>query len=323
MWPSGLRLYTAQQISNMTYRSIKSRVFLKLFRLGIALPVLLMMANDSYGQSGIVQGDDRYLGEPLPSTEARVFARSHFPDWTHNTPVFSPDFAEMYWSKNDELMRSRFENGEWSQSIPMLLSDTQFLIADPFMSPDGNRLFFLVRSPNIQGLADAKENIWYIDRVGDSWSEPSPVGINVNEHQTHWQLSVASNGNLYFMVREDDKDDIFMSAYVDGVYQKAVRLSAAVNSAIEYEMTPYVAPDESYLLFARSPDNTQSMYQLYKSKNINGEWQEAERLPVFRDASRSAISPIVSHDGRFLFFMAWLGQNEHRAHWMSISDLLD
>jgi hypothetical protein len=116
----------------------------------------------------------------------------------------------------------------------------------PAFSPDGSSIYFV-------SWRGGSEDIWFVERTADGWSDPKALPQTVNSLIIHWQLSIAGNGDLYFgaKVTEDDDQDIFRAALVDGQYAKAERLGSPVNTDNLYEHSPYIARDGSYLLFSR------------------------------------------------------------------------
>ena len=122
----------------------------------------------------------------------------------------------------------------------------------------------------------------------------------------HWQFSVAADGSIYFA--SDDpgglgSGDLYVSRFADGRYLAPVNVGAPVNSEYE-ERGPFIAPDQSYLLFmrARAPGNL-GMIDLYVSfRNADGSWSAPRNLGPRVNSEGNEICPIVSPDGRYLFF---------------------
>ena len=74
-----------------------------------------------------------------------------------------------------------------------------------------------------------------------------------NTMSTHWQFSVAADGSIYFNSGDPGglgAGDLYVSRFVGGRYTEPVNLGAPVNSEFS-EDRPFIAPDESYLLFVR------------------------------------------------------------------------
>ena len=101
----------------------------------------------------------------------------------------------------------------------------------------------------------------------------------------HFKASVTNNGTLYYGALFD----IFRVELVNGKYQEPQRLDNAINTDA-YEYSPYISPDESYIIFSRPS----GLYISYRLKN--GTWTKAKHMG-FR-----GNLPVVSFDGKYLFF---------------------
>jgi len=137
-----------------------------------------------------------------------------------------------------------------------------------------------------------------MEKEGEGWSEPQPLPDSINALDLHWTMSVAANDNLYFSARKDENTDIFVSRYIDGKYTDPIQLDSPVNTE-ELELTPNIAPDESYLLFTRIADNSSNPF-LYIAYALDSGWSE----PVKVDNIAYCISPIITPDRAYLIYMS-------------------
>lgn len=253
-----------------------------------------------------------YLGQQTPGSSPVRFASALIKGNLHTSPTFTPDGKEAYWSmQGAQIYTTRLENGYWTQPEPVAFSASMTDYRDPFISPSGDRLFFLSKGeiPN-SGLPE-KENIWYVERTGSAWGEPQPLGVEVNSLELHWQVSVNSLGDIYFTSRNTGCEDIYFSRYLDGRYAKPERLGEAVNTDDLCETTPYIAPDGSYLIFSRwDLNNGNSPTRLYISyAGQDGGWTKA----VLIEQVAYGLCPLVSPDGKYLFFLS----SPQGVSWMS------
>jgi hypothetical protein len=179
-------------------------------------------------------------------------------------------------------------------------------------SPDDRRIFFLSRQPvegerRSPGLRENLERIWYADRTADGFGTPTPVGDAVFRHPTHWAFSVASNGNLYFTSRAPEAgegSDIYVAPF-DGITWGEPRpLGPGINSGVA-ENCPFVAPDESYLLFTRIDPAHYNPDLFISRRQPDGSWGEAKPLPAPINSEATETYGTVSPDGRYLFFLSW------------------
>ena len=242
-----------------------------------------------------------YLGQRLPGPVPEFFASGVIKGDLHTPPVFTPDGSEVYWSlQDDTILTPALENGSWSQPAKVAFSASMTDYRDPFITPSGDRLLFLSKGKLPGSQLPEKENIWFVQRSGHGWGEPQPLSDNVNALTLHWQISVAANGNLYFSSSKPDGiGDIYVSKTRDGEYGKPVKLAAPVNTK-QVELTPYVAPDESYLLFARMADQNSNPMLYISFADENGGWGE----PLLVETVTYGLCPSVSPDGKYVFYLS-------------------
>lgn len=260
-------------------------------------------------QFPILKGE--YLGQQKPGITPEVFGLGIISSnrQEHGCTTFSPDGKEVFWSTSfphqgriraasGGILHMKIEDGYWTP--PKLAQFSLGLGEDvPFFSPDGKKLFFMSRRP-LKGSAETKENIWVVEKKRDSWSEPKPLGSEVNSMQQHWQISVSSQGTLYFASRSGEgygMGDIYCSKYVSGRYTKPENLGDSINTNLG-EGTPFIAPDESYLIFMRDLD----LHISFRKKD--GSWTKATNMGENINSKGYELCPIVSPDGKYLFFMS-------------------
>lgn len=254
-----------------------------------------------------------YLGQKPPGEYAQRFAAGVIRGELHTAPTFSADGTEAYWAKQGgQIMRVRLVDGQWSEPAALILSPSITDYRDRFIAPGSGRLYFLSDAPLPDSSQPRKENVWYAERVGDGWGEPAPVSQGVNAYRLHWLATANSAGDLYLGGRDDELGDIFVSRYRDGQHQASEKLGEAVNKPDCDETTPYIAPDGTYLIFTRTDSKNSNQIRLYISyAGANGQWSEARLI----DRVPYGLSPIVSPDGLYLFFLS----SPNGVSWMSAS----
>ena len=255
----------------------------------------------------------QYFGQIPPGNKPEKFAPEFFDFETgyHSVVSFSPDLSEAVWSLNQGkkcTMYSRMEDQVWSVPVEVDFGLKDGII-DPIFSPDGNRLYFISRQAPQMGQQE-RDRIWFVSRTIYGWSDPQPIDDVVTAHATHWTFSFSDNGNLYFtseMPAARGGQDIWMSVFDGKKYLTPVDLGEAINSDLR-EMTPCIAPDESYLIFSRSRD----MADLYISyKNPDGTWADAKKMKSGMNTLHHDICPVLSPDGKYLFFV-----RKFRMYWV-------
>ena len=241
-----------------------------------------------------------YLGQVPPANTPKRFAPGIvYAD--HSTISVSPDGNEIYWANGYSIMCSKFQNGHWTK--PQMVSfskinERMFYDDVPFVSPDNKRLFFTSKRP-VDSLSrnSTKENIWFVERTADGWSTPKPVSPEVNALGLHWQVSVSGTGTLYFGGTDQfslGSSDIYFSKLVDGKYTKPVNAGPVINSE-EGESMPFIAPDESYLIFYRVVMQRPSLYISFRLKD--GQWSQPQVIDKFQPRNCGIVTP----DGKYFF----------------------
>jgi len=302
---------------------VNMAVFPVLQRLSVVSASVLLVACNSGSMEG--QGSTAeqvaaisYMDQTPPGQTPIQFAPHIFVDELHASLVFSADGDLVFWSEmgGDQVRVMERGASGWSpaQNVPFALPGGT---SEPMLAPDGETLFFLSSEP-IDGARG--EHVWRVRRTSDGWTVPEPLGPGVNNHPLHWSVSTSIPGTLYFGHAGGDRD-IYRSEFRDGAFQDAVSVGQGVNTR-GHETTPFIAPDESYLLFSRS--GAGSMADLYVSfPDSSGNWQEAVSLgDAVNTVANHELCPVVSPDGEYLFFIRNV-DGDLKPHWVRSSVFLD
>ena len=258
----------------------------------------LLLADSESSRAAPVPPTPTLFGEGVFSTGAYDFFVALTPD--QKTAYFcraSGDFS--YWT----ILEAHRSGSQWS-APKMAPFSGRWSDADPHLSPDGSKLFFISNRPSSGDTARATCDLWLMERTGSGWGEPRRLAEICTE-ATEWSPSVAANGNLYFgTTREGGKgrDDIWMSRWVEGHYAAPENLGDSINTKFG-EIEPWIAPDESYLVFsAGGRADGKGGLDLYISTRKGGVWSSAR--PLGHDINSVAwdFNPSVSPDGRTFFF---------------------
>ncbi len=284
------------------------------------------------------QLDGPYMGQATPGLEPEVFAldiiSSH--RFEHGTVAFSPDGTEAFWSSSYEpsdsgyswgrILESRLDGSSWTEPQLATFSTDLFAGDDiPFFSASGERLFFVSGRAHPADGSRA-ERIWYVDRADGGWSEPVVIDGGPNSMGHHWQFSVTANGDIYFASGDPGGHgggDIYVSRLVGGEYRAPENVGGGVNG--EYsEGSPFIAPDESYLIFMRNgQDDGFGGVDLYVSyEDGAGNWTTAVNMGEPINSASNEICPMVSPDGRYFFFNSFRSGNADN-YWLDADVIQD
>lgn len=280
-----------------------------------------------------------YLRQELPRMEPKIFS----PDLVssvhqeNSSLAFSPDGTELWWSRwrlphdldrfPQVIMYSRFENDVWSEPRVAPFSGT-YRDGGPAFSPDGNKIYFYSRRPLDEATEEMHDNdIWFVERTKEGWSRPVNAGPVVNSSFVDATPCLAANGNLYLTsTRTQYEDpignnDIFVCEIENGDYTEPVGLGPAINTFYARDSFPFIAPDESYIIFSRDSrrfdaegEVTSGDRKLMISfRDENGEWQEAIDMgPLFYKTRFPSVSP----DGAYLFFTKFTEGGHEDFYWV-------
>lgn len=286
--------------------NIKRAAMTRIIWCSILLPayVLATIGVSQPAQKRHAYASDRALAEPVVFGEGFI---STGDDESH--PAFTPDGGTIYYLKNTPsfnhwtIVFSQYRNGRWDSPEVAPFSG-QYSDADPFITEDGKRLFFISTRP-VDGKAKEDTDIWMIEKGASGWGEPKHLGPLVNSNGSEWFPTVSKDGTLYFGSDRSagkGRTDIWRSKLVDGKYAEPENLGDAINSPAS-EVEPYIAPDESFMIFAAAgrPDG-KGAFDLYVSYQKNGQWTKAENLGDKINSSAWDFSPKISPDGKYFFF---------------------
>jgi hypothetical protein len=254
-----------------------------------------------------------YLGQKPPGMIPEIFAPEVITKASHSVAAFSPEGLEVFyvpWSTL-EMETMKQINGVWTRPQTVSFA-SEYDAENPWFTADGTRMYFTSTRPlELEGLKVKEkfwqENIWYVEREKDGWSEPIPLGPEVNSMDLHWQFSIDDqNNDLFFSVSSGEsggRSDIYKSVLSDGQYTNPVKLSEAINTQGD-EATPFIAPNGSYLIFARKPgaDTTADLYISFR--NQDGSWTDAVNLGSNINSQAHEVCPVVTRDGKYFFFIS-------------------
>ena len=261
----------------------------------------------------IIKGD--YLGQ-IPSALPTVFSAGIISTGLYERDfTISPDGNEIYYSLFmgdwNTIMVTKRVNGLWQEPVVAEFArDTTCFFAEPALSIDGKKLFFLstkARENEMPKPGWANQNIWFVEKQANgSWSTAIPLPQNINELDEFFP-SLTKDGTLYFC-RTDSKtkvSQILRSRFVNGVYQDPEVLPAPINDKGTI-FNACIAPDDSYLIGCvsdRDDSNKNKPTYMLFFHNSDDSWSNGiDLIKELNLPCPFAISISVSFDGKYLFF---------------------
>lgn len=250
-----------------------------------------------------------YLGQQPPGMEAKIFAPGIVSTnlYEHSAPAFSPDGTVVLWtvignSSPAYLLEMKYENGSWTKPAKPSFADTTADDFYPSFSPDGKKLYFSSRRKVPRGYAeDGDIRIWEIERNENGWGKPMLFDTAVAKGHDYAH-SITRDGTLYFSSRLSGGTNFVIrrSGKVSGRNTAPVLLPYNINS-IGYEDGPYIAPDESFLIFeSQRPEGYLRLYITFRQKD--GSWSLPVDMGSKINSGKGERFARLSPDGKYLFF---------------------
>lgn len=269
--------------------------------------VVLFSCNQASERKTIIN----YCGQKTPGENAELFAPGIIStsSFEHSAPSFSADGQTVLWavmempSYHTRILQMDFANGKWSQPHSPAFCDTMANEVYPSFSPDGKDLYFSSsRKINDNDTLAKGNRLWKVKKNSNGWETPILLDTVVSKGG-EYASSVADNGNLYFTFGPFRSPDwnIYKTEMRSNKYSEPVKLS--LNGA-GYEDGPFVAPDESYLIFeSKRPESINNSIDLFICfKNQDGRWSDPKNMGPKINSTFDERFSRVSPDGKYLFF---------------------
>lgn len=263
---------------------------MKRIALFIALLMPILVASSkSVSQDNFPVLEGPLMGQTPPGMVAEPFAPGVISKQGKELEgVFAPGMKEFYFTtrfsgKNTHhtVIGFRQQNGVWKKYTEFKRD------GEVTFSSDGKRMH----------MAEG-----YKDRAGDNWSERKSLGP-MFEH-SDWgimRLSASAKGTYVF----DDyknKNAIRISKLKDGKRQAPVIMEAMINTG-DWTAHPFIAPDESYLIWDSERENGYGDKDLYISfRQKDGSWGPALNMGKEINSPKGDTYASVTPDGKYMLF---------------------
>lgn len=255
---------------------------------------LLTACGGNQPQGDVPEIKEPYLGQKPPGTTPEVFApgivsTEHY----EYGGVFTPDLKEFYLIKNggkyeqSSFVVFQYNDNQWRESVVSPRA------GQPFVSPDGKTMHLGRR---------------YMERTGTGWSEVKELEAPFNDIPI-MRLTASANGAYFFDTFDREKLDfpIRYSRQIDGKYEEPKILGKEINTGT-YVNHPFIAPDESYLIWDAKREGGYGDSDIYISfRQHDGSWGDAINLGDKVNTSAWEASASVTPDGKYLFFNRNMG----------------
>ena len=263
----------------------------------VVLLSTLTMSSKSYAHDKQPVLEGPYVGQNPPGSTPKAFApKGYSKEHRDGSGFFSPDMKEFYFTRRHKdgkwsLITFKLENNQWRESL------VGPRVGRPILTPDGKTMHLGKR---------------YMERTENGWSEVKSHGPIFEDFRI-MRLMSSSNGTYYFD-EATESGPIRYSRLIDGKHEKP----KAVNIDFgDWNAHPFIAPDESYLLWDDQGKNGYGSSDLYISfRQKDGSWGAAINLGETINTNGNEGGPIVTPDGKYLFFNRYISEENAGMYWV-------
>lgn len=273
-------------------------------------------SNLSYNPESFQVYSGEYFGQTPPGDEPQLFAPGII-----STPLYTrditmmPDGNEIYFSISpfgyNLIFYTKQENGKWTEPKPAnFISDFDFLYYEPHITHDGKKMFFLSNLVDDDSVKN-DQDIWVVDRVGDTWGNPYNIGAPINTDGAEYFPSVTKNETLYFTRAEKGTriHFIYRSKLINGKYTEPEMLGPEVNCGTN-RYNAYIDIEERFIIVPAVgvDDNFAGENYYIVFRDENDDWCEPINISNKINSNLTrGHSASLSPDGKYLFFMSSRG----------------
>lgn len=239
-----------------------------------------------------------YVGQKPPSSNPKEFAPlGRSTEHRDHSGFFPPDMKTFYFT------RKSHKDGKWSLFVFRSINNRweAFVVGPrigrPILTPDGKIMHLGKR---------------YMELTDSGWSEVKSLGPLFEEFRI-MQLTSSSKGTYYFDTASET-DPIRYTRMIDGKREtpKVVDIDFG-----KWNAHPYIAPDESYLIWDEQDDNSYGGADLFISfRQEDDSWGPAINLGEKINTSASENGAIVTPDGKYLFFNRYVDEKNAGMYWV-------
>lgn len=236
--------------------------------------------------------------------EAPRAASSELNDYNLNasaddhTRVFARSEADF---RNARIMISVRTPSGWTAPEPIGFSDARYSDSDPWLTPDGQTLYFISDRPTASRGQRRDYDIWQALRTAGGWGDPKHLGEVVNSPGQELGPEV-HDGRLYFASSRPGGVgglDIYSVPLDGAAYGAPGRLPAPLNSAASESDFTLVSNGQIALFWRMVGD--QGLIHAAR-RTADGGWETPRALPATVNRGPFNFTPQLSPDGHSLWF---------------------
>lgn len=237
-----------------------------------------------------------YLGQKPPGSTAEIFAPGIVSTRLYELfSAFTPDMKEFYFVRYDEedkpfMIVYKYQNDRWVKSV------NGPRVGEPFISPDGNTMHLGRR---------------YMKRTDTGWSEIKTLNAPYKDFRI-MRLTTSSEGTHFFDTAGEEPIRYFHMNNGKPGAPKTLDIDLGKHNA-----HPWIAPDESYLIWDDQREEGHGGADLYISfRQADGSWGPSINLGETINSERSDSYPTITPDGKYMLFNRSIDENNVDIYWV-------
>lgn len=237
-----------------------------------------------------------YLGQKPPGSTAEIFAPGIVSTRLYELfSAFTPDMKEFYFVRYDEedkpfMIVYKYQNDRWVKSV------NGPRVGEPFISPDGNTMHLGRR---------------YMKRTDTGWSEIKTLNAPYKDFRI-MRLTTSSEGTHFFDTAGEEPIRYFHMNNGKPGAPKTLDIDLGKHNA-----HPWIAPDESYLIWDDQREEGHGGADLYISfRQADGSWGPSINLGDKINSERSDSYPTITPDGKYMLFNRSIDENNVDIYWV-------
>ena len=272
----------------------------------IPLLFVLIFINKTHGEDEFPVLKGPYLGQQPPGLTAKPFAPGivNTEEWG-DAGVFSPDMKKFHvtrWKHSSDAKEPvpvtfKMVGDRWQKTVEPV--GTRW----PSHSPDGKTLHYGAK---------------YKVRTADGWSEMKSLGPAFEALEI-MSLNASAKGTLVLDERGSSAGDgiIRYSKLINGKWEDPKPFPKQINTGT-WNAHPYIAPDESYMMWDGERDTGFGSSDLYISfRQKDGSFGEAINLGNKVNTEAEEGGPQITPDGKYLLFNRMVPDAKNKGSYQS------
>ena len=287
--------------------------------------------------------NSNYFNLKLPGDTAVIFAPGivSTSQHEHSRIQFTNKGTEMFWAviptdtnykttggslfklEKQNIWYARMTNDKWTKPAIFDITKTNGG-SSPALFASDHMFYYRTFKPDADSkISFTRSQLWEVSYEKGRWGEPTPENdlLPNQEGKTFMSFCFSDNGNLYFDYGGPDETgewqwDIYFSKFQNGGYLAPVKMRNGINDG-KVNWCPWIAPDESYIIYSSSRDGEFGRGDLYINfKDRNENWSGSINMGRRVNSEMQERFPSISPDGKSLFFARHMPETFSDIFWV-------